>query len=486
MGITIDVKRTKFYNELSEDKQKEYFDLKYKKFIPCIDNVYYSCFLEDDKNNNIKLKPLIDELERLKIIVNTSYENVDFYDELQLAPGGFKIYKYRLTNPDLYDIFILDYLPNIDTPRVLVQLRAYGLWIYGVENMLLKSFEEVQSLFFNFVKDDVFYKINISKCRENRIDYCYHTNIIKSPHKEFSDDNLEKSLKTVFNTYGVRGHIDKSTCAGKNVNLVKDYISFGERSSNNIYVRIYNKAFEVCELAYKSFFFEIWYQQGLINAYDKFCFEYAYNKKDYNYIHKAKLEFYILYGSSEEIKRKFKKALDNDLVPQDYYNLSVGVLPDVTTVINIEFETKRKFYYYSDKFIDDVLKIKSEAPHQLHRIFKIIDNRAVFLDYLSSKTIAFYKNDDYSDWWQRLRCVKLDGIKTDDKLVREYAKNLDKSIVVNRAINAVATSALYSNIDGFDFKEDVSDLLSNINDNTIYRNYVKNKQSKAKRLKNML
>ena len=56
---------------------------------------------------------------------------------------------------------------------------------------------------------------------------------------------------------------------------------------------------------------------------------------------------------------------------------------------------------------------------------------------------------------------------------------------MKRAVNAVATSALYNGLDDYDLKADMSDLLSNINDNTI-AGYIKNKASKKKRLKNLL
>ena len=69
--------------------------------------------------------------------------------------------------------------------------------------------------------------------------------------------------------YGIVGHLEKSK--NKDCKMIKDYISFGRRSANNVFVRIYNKGLEVVQLAYKSFFFEVWQQQGLINKYDKYC-----------------------------------------------------------------------------------------------------------------------------------------------------------------------------------------------------------------------
>lgn len=251
MCIRIDVKRTKFYQELDEGRAKEFFDLTDKKILPCIDNVYYTCFFKHDKNGNVYMLPLFDELAQAKTVAQTKHDNVSF-GHLHLTPYGFNMYKYCLSEPDLYDIFITDYLPNDNTPRVLVQLRAYGLWVYGVEKMLSDSFRQVQQIFDAYALDD--YDFSISKTRENRIDYCFHTNIIKNPYKQFSESNVERCCHTIFNNYGIVGHIEKSKTADKNISFVKDYISFGKRKANNIFVRIYNKGLEVVQLAYKSFF----------------------------------------------------------------------------------------------------------------------------------------------------------------------------------------------------------------------------------------
>ena len=481
MAINVDVKRTKFYQELTEEKRHEFFNLTKKKVLPCIDNVYYTCFLKNDRDDNPDIQSLLTALEESKRIVQVNHDSIDFFRGLQLMPYGFNIYKFCLSNPELYDIFLIDYLPNADTPRVLVQIRAYGLWIHGVATMIKESFGMVEKIFSDFPE---VVPSEVIACRENRIDYCFHTNVIKNPYKEFAEERLEHTLHTIFETYGIVGHLEKSR--NTDYKLIKDYISFGKRSANNVFVRIYNKGLEVVQLAYKSFFFEVWQQQGLINQYDKYCYEYAYEKKDFDFIHKARLMFYMAYGSNLTTKKKIGSQLEKDLSPLEYKKLADGLMPEVTTVLNIEFETKRRFYYYSDQFIDTHLTTKTPCPYQLSRIFKIIDNRNLFLDYLTSKTLAFRKSEEeYCDWWQRIRTVKLDTVKNNDKLVRDYQKNLDRNIVLKRAVNAVSTSAIYSGLKDFDLAADVADLMSNVNDNTI-QSYVKNKKAKYKRLKNML
>lgn len=491
MGYNRNILKSLAFKNLPPDKQREYFSLTEKKFLPCIDNIYYSCFIKNDNSNNPSIAPLLQELADKKMLVTISHEELEFFNGLLLSPGGFKIYKYRLVNPDLYDIFILDYLPNVDTPRILVQLRAYGLWVFGVEKMLIDSFNSVNTLLNDYF-DSSAYINTIERCRENRIDYCYHTNIITNPHKEFSDQNLEKKLCTIFNSFGNRGHIEKFTSDKQRCNLVKDYFSLGERKSNNVFVRIYNKGLEVVELGYKSFFLEYWYKNGLINFYDRYCYEYAYENRDFNYIHKARLMFYIDYCKPSDTSVCTSLLNSENATWVDYKVLADKYLPPVTTIINVEFETKRKFYYYSDDFIDSLLQTaeRSDVPYPLQRIFKIVDNRGVFLDYLTSKTLSFKKlgSDEYVPWWQRLRTCKLDGLKADDKLLRDYSKSLDNVIVTKRAINAVGTAALYSGLIDCDFKADISDLLSNVNDNTInyMDTYDKNKKKHYKRLKNRL
>jgi hypothetical protein len=104
---------------------------------------------------------------------------------------------------------------------------------------------------------------------------------------------------------------------------------------------------------------------------------------------KLGLCFILAQGSDVAKKKKIGREIEKDLSPLEYKTLADSLMPEVTTVLNIEFETKRRFYYYSDNFIDAHLTTKTECSYQLCRIFKIIDNRNLFLDYLTSKTLAF-------------------------------------------------------------------------------------------------
>ena len=53
--------------------------------------------------------------------------------------------------------------------------------------------------------------------------------------------------------------------------ITNEYLALGNRKSNNIFFRSYNKTREVCEMKYKDFFFDIWKENGLISEYDYYC-----------------------------------------------------------------------------------------------------------------------------------------------------------------------------------------------------------------------
>jgi hypothetical protein len=164
----------------------------------------------------------------------------------------------------------------------------------------------------------------------------------------------------------------------------------------------------------------------------------------------------------------YKSVLaDKNTTLKQFKDLVYRRMPEITTVINVEYETKRKFYYDSDKYIQMFKALdRPGVPQPLMRIYKIIDNRSLFLDYLTSTVMSFKKNEsEYASWRERLRNTKLEGIKADERLLRDYSYELDERIVKKRFISAVATSAVYNDSISTGFVEDISDILSNLNDN---------------------
>jgi hypothetical protein len=318
--------------------------------------------------------------------------------------------------------------------------------------------------------------LSVDWCRESRIDYCFHTNSISSVNKLFKEDSRGKVKNLHTNLVKATWNADLLHESDGTVHI-KDYLCYGSKDSKNVRARVYNKVKEVIEMGYKAFFFEIWHKNGLISFYDKYCMEYAFLHKNIDYLTKASLEFYVEFGTDPARRERYKEALeDKNTTMSDFKALAAKHMPKVTTILNIEYETKRKFYYYSDEFINHGLKLgdnRGEIKKPMERIYKILDYRDLFLDYLTSKTLSFYKLENgelkYLSWWERLRNTKHDGRKTDEKLIREYAYNMDKKAVQRRAVNSIASNAVYEDSIKTGFVEDLSDMLSDITDNQAHR-----------------
>lgn len=485
--IRKDIKSTKIFTELNKQEQDLYFSYSDKKYIHNVDTFYYSIFLKDDnknineftendlsiieKNNStvdttvmknlIKISNFVEHLNNTKTNAELKQGDIYYYqeDELLYKRRRFKIYDHCLSVNNMFDIFLSSYIPNENTPRIIVQLRSIGLWLDGVEQLILDSFNIVKKVLLQF-------EIEVDHVQENRIDYAYHTNIIQSPDKYFSDDILRNNLQTSFNIYSKTGR--------KNGNeLTVEYLSLGSRRSNNLFFRTYNKTREVVEMNYKGFFIDLWFKNKLISFYDKFCLEFAYKKGSYSQLEFAKLEFYLLYGTDETIKEDIK------LLKQDYStNLehirayTKNLLPAVTLVMNVEFQTMRKFYSYSDYMINSLDTFSSYDDDVLSRLFKILDNRKLFLNYLTSNTVYFIKNGRYFDWWERLRSLKIRSNHKCKELVRDYSRNLNMDKLEQRLKSTLASMNVYLNRDNTDLNQDYAAALCVLNDNDVVGNNI--------------
>ena len=465
------LERTGFYKELTPEKQQELFSYTEKKILPAIDNLYFNVHVQGDNDEYILpgLLELIERVSEVKEEVKKHRKPISFFNGLNVTikSAGSGSYNLCLTNENLYDIFIKSgNLTNNDTPRMHVQLRAIGLWTIGIDAALLDAYKKVCALLADF-------GLAVAKVRENRVDYCYHTNIVSGINKIFNTkEGYAKHMHTKMTRFHSTGDVEKLNDGYGSV-LSTDYIRFGEHKSKNYLVRFYDKAREVIENGYKTMFFKLWYDNGLISYYDKWCMEYVAPHKKMKYFDKARVAFYVEHGTNPEKVFEFKQALDNPKTTFDEFKrLAHGFMPKVTAVINIEFQTMRKFYKYSDSFIDgrEIIERENTEP-MLQRIYKIIDNRGIFTEYLTRQGISFYDgvNKDgtrrYLDWWKRIRNVKMQGIKADIELLREYSNIMDKAAVYRKLVNTVASIAVYEDRLETDFKEDGLDALSNLTDN---------------------
>lgn len=455
------------YLENEDSFNKTYFDIKDKKFIHNLDNIYYSVKVKNSWKYDSNCRNLIDYLKFKKdIAIKEDYIVLDDLSTDLIMNGiGFSIYQYDIEKKHKYIIFFANSCPNDDTPEIIVQIRAEYLWLEGEHKALRSSYFDLKEILSKW-------EIEIDFITENRLDYAYHTNYIQDPINFFDIKKLSKMQVSHFNRWRSEGDLTKNY-------VTMDYLGLGNRKSNNIYLRIYNKTQEVIRQGYKAFFMKIWLLNGMISRFDYYCYEECFLRSNYDYIDRARLKFYYDYGKDESIKSHIKDILDCNIEVdlKDIKYLADKLTPRVTQILNIEFQTKRKFYYHMRNSIDKLISF-TECEDPLTRIFKIIDNKNLFHEYLTTYVIRFvdYKHDvrnkdkNTASWWKLLQNCKLyrDNIKKKDhELVRIYSSNINKDLLKKRVLNSLSTLSLYDGKNYNNVFTDIVDFASTINESDI-------------------
>lgn len=511
------VERSPIYSEFSPEEIEIYFGLSRQKVVSHIDTFYYTVSLlgdsiEPDDNVHALLNRLwVKKKEKAK-----DYSSVIEIFGLQVQNVRFAHYEYCLSIPDMFDIFIASTLPNLNTPRIVVQLRTRMLVLDGVSQAICKSFRYVQDIL-------NLYGIEVGVVNENRIDYAYHTNYIQNPYEYFSDKFLVNHMKASLRVYKKCGvFFEKVGKVGNKITI--DYLSLGQRSSNNVFVRIYNKSREVVEQNYKAFFFDRWLEKNLISRYDYEVYMKAYQYKSYlTGLLIGRIDWYLDHGKNQEIKDELLAVKQSCYVDSDNIDQLKKIvdryLPPVTLIVNIEFQTKRRFYKECDQFIEMYLSAEREKisrptfdlskrviyanenkifdagfeeqkgsllisnPYQnpLLRLQVINSLSPEIMHYLTSKVLCFVKKkgdkkDLYSNmcyFWQRIHKSRIH--EYDDQILelfRAREREADMQRSGTRFKGSVAYMSLLYN-DGknkdSNFVEDLSDLLCALNDNDVHK-----------------
>jgi len=185
MMFFIHVDETKIFQEMSPENRKFWFDFQDKKFLHNIDTFYYSVKYQNDFTADTKSR----EVKRLRLYFRNRYDSIfdeKGYDgfgvfplpglhDLNIVPFSFsRFYTVCLQYPEYFDIFIAPKVPRAGngesksvTCEVIVQIRSYMLWMYGVHAAYEKSYEYVRAISDQF-------GLSIAFTQENRIDYCWH------------------------------------------------------------------------------------------------------------------------------------------------------------------------------------------------------------------------------------------------------------------------------------------------------------------------
>lgn len=459
-----------------------------KKFLHNVDTFYYSVKLYENFTTD-SMNPSVLNLRALIDSYHVSSDREDFTEVNWKKPIFYRagiyadIYRFRLECPDHFDVFIAPSVPRAMgsvtsvTSEIIVQLRSCKLWELGVKMDYDLSMDFVRT----FCDQLGFH---IKEVKENRIDFCWHTNALQDPETYLRIDNLSRMQVSRFR--GCNYHYKFS---GED-EYESDYLSLGTRGGK-CFLRIYLKTKEVVEQGYKGWFFYVWFFNGLISRYDLYCLEKAYKKQNWNYIDVARLEFALefLVEDNDIIEHNYICSLihpDNDKYDYAAIKKEADLLtPKITKVLNIEYQVMRKM----TKSFDLVDFNRNSGVDK--RIYDFLDNRKLITDYLTHYTFRLVdpKDDDnksradYTDFWKRLRGTKQVDVcvNTHDlKLVRDYSSKLDMDIRKTKALKSIASYAAFFSPDEFDPEKDAETLLCMVNDNDINDiSYYKSKYIKS-------
>lgn len=468
--------------EFDSDNMDFWFDFKQKKFLHNIDTFYYSVkfknsFLKETTDLNvIKFRKFFKKYrEECSEFGSVPFYLLGFDSALDMKNMHFgKYYNLWLTKNDFFDLIFAPVVPPKDkeedssvTPECIVQIRSYALWLYGVNKAFEKSFEYVQ-----IIAD--FFNLEIDYTLENRVDFAFHSNYLMNPEKFFSPDNFSKMQVSRFR--GCNMHV---SFKGKS-DFEIDYVALGKRS-DKVFVRCYLKSKEVVEMGYKSFFFKLWYFNGLINRYDLYVYEKAFLKHDWKYIDYARLEFYYDFGSVKEHKALISDILEDRIkyTHDEVKALADRLTPKINLITNVEYQVMRK---HSKSYM--LIPFNEFNAGVNRRVYDFLDNRPIIIDYLTNHVLRLTSFNPEVDnlhnksrapdcaFWKALKSVKLVDCnvkKRDLKLVRKYDSKLNAEIVKKDLLRKTITYSAYHNLNNDNsLYEDVVVALCSLNDNDVH------------------
>ena len=480
MDIKKHLNSTKIYQEFDDENQKYWFDFKQKKFLHNIDTFYYSVKLVEDFTNDSSDDSVLrfrKFFEQKKSILDSRYGQLvqiffpGFYRSLNLCAGSYAgFFSIRLECPEWFDIFIAPSVPHGSdggfsvTSEIVVQLRSYMLWMYGVHEAFERSYEYVKQIC-------DYFGLHIAYCQENRIDYCWHSNYLSNPERFFSPESFYKMRVDRFKDALI--HTAKVGSEGYEI----DYVSMGKRS-DKVFIRIYLKSKEVIEKNYKPWFFKVWLFNGLINRYDLYCYEECYKKHSWQYLDTARLKYYSEYGSDPELREQCRDVVEGKVTisPDTLHKLADTLTPKINLIMNVEYQTMRKH----TKTYELVPFRDNSARETSKRIYDYLDNRKIIADYLTFYVFRLVKPEgdsnksrrDLCAFWTALRSCRMIDVNVrpkDVKLIRQYCRQLNSDIMKKRVINAAVTLGIYTRgINNDNVVQDCVEALCQLNDNDIH------------------
>lgn len=466
-------------SEFDESSSIYWFDFKRQKFLHNIDTFYYSVKLHNDLTVKSAdpavlrfrsyFKDLHDQLgygDSIPVYLDAMGENLNL-----LSYGYGKYYDICLECPDYFHIFMASKVPPAAdgeesvTCEIIVQIRSYMLWMFGVHESFERSLKYVQAIVDQF-------GLSVDFVQENRIDYCWHSNYLSNPEKFFTIENFYKMRVDRYS--GANYHTAKVGSEDYEI----DYISLGNRGGK-CFVRIYMKSKEVVEQGYKAFFFKVWLFHGLINRYDLFCYEEAYIRRSWKYVTIARLDFYRIHGLDVASRGRCVKMIEqynmSGKVTDNMIALADHLTPKVHLVTNVEYQTMRK----GTKSYELLPVRDNSCKGAAQRVYDYLDNRPIIIDYLtrdifrlveSSGDVNKSRRDDCGFWraLRKTKCPDMKQLPDELTLTRNYNRDLNSQLMKRSLLNKVVVYGFYTKgINDDAVMKDCMNAILKMNDNDL-------------------
>jgi hypothetical protein len=443
------IKNTQICKEHNEEFfSKWFFNKKERKFISHVDTFDYTVTIELDEYTILKeyepWQNFVNTLRNSKEIAEEINEPVkifeDIADGLAVVPyATSQMYTLHFGLNNNFDIFVCASPPNAKTPQIKVNIRSASLWINGIKNTFDNSYECLEKVL-------AYFGLKMQKTQENRIDYTFHSNYFHKLLNAFPECDYGKMFVGNFERFERQGtfhtHDDNEY---DDMDIEIDYLTFGRRKSNNIFFRIYDKTKEVVQKGQKQFFIELWYKYNLINDFDRWVLERAFLANSWESVDRFRCEFYMIHGEDRAVRYEIMNKIEEKAPAAWFTKRAKGLVPEITSVMNIEIETKRKFY---ERKKLDMLTSEESPKRNVYNIFEQMSN---LIDFITDKTIRFvnYKGDyanvprlerPMADWWQRLRNAERLEIKEEWEVtyLHFYQHGLDKAHLHRAAVKKIA------------------------------------------------
>lgn len=496
------IEKSVLFQEMDADQRAYWYDMKTKKFLHNIDTFYYSVKLAEDftvesqDKKVLAFRRVVERISKNLALKNYTGDVMQFMvhggvdDYLNVLPLHFgKYYTFCLESPEEFDIFIAPTVPGSAdvvsvTSEIIVQIRSSMLWELGVNRAFERSYEWVKAIC-------QMYGFTIFEVKENRTDFCWHTNYLEQPEKFFALDSFYSMRVDRYKDANY--HTEKRGSGGR---YEVDYISLGRRGGR-CFIRIYNKCKEVLEKNYKPFFFKTWLFHGLINRYDLYVLEESYLRQSWQYTTIARLKFYLEHGSHPQYQQQCREQIEvfetAAKVTDKMMELADELTPPLNLIYNIEFQLMRK----ASKSYQITPFKNNDAYGPAKRIYDFLDNRRLICDYLTTNIFRMVektgdanmsRRPDCGFWIALKRTKMVDAAPVPEGLMmqRNYNRKLNAEKMKQQIIRKSVTYGMY--VKGENNDSPVSDVMLSVlrlNDNDIHE-AKKYKERKAKQLPKQL